>query len=143
MVAGDVQARGGHDGREARHQGSGLEVDGGGAVAKGLLEEDADPAIGEAKEPVVGQRRTQDVAAQGLAPALVVGVDVGRGVQRKAAEVGGEPPRGAQMCLGAVTWREDDGAFRSSMRTRAPTKPSGAQWPKPWRAPIRGFRYLQ
>jgi hypothetical protein len=62
-----------------------VEVDGDGAVTERLLEGDAHQAVGARQEPLVGQRRAQDVLKQGFAAALVEGSGARRGVQAEAA----------------------------------------------------------
>jgi hypothetical protein len=65
----------------ARH---GIHVHGDGPVGKRLLQDDADEAIGAVHPMLLGDGRTKDVAAEGLAPLLVHGVSAGRGVEGKA-----------------------------------------------------------
>jgi hypothetical protein len=94
VIADDVQPRGRNDGGEARHERQRRKRDGGGAIAVRFLERDGHAAVGQQGQPVVGERRAQDVAADRLAPALVVPVHVGLGVQRE--------PATAQPILGSI-----------------------------------------
>ena len=57
---------------------------------QGLLESDADEAIGARQEPIGGQRWAQDVLEEGFAAALVEGSRAGGGVQAEAGFAHGE-----------------------------------------------------
>jgi hypothetical protein len=69
---------------EAAEQGEGVEVDGDGAVAEGLLQRDADEAVGARQEPFGGNGGPQDVLEEGLAALVVLGTGAGGGVEGEA-----------------------------------------------------------
>ena len=64
-----------HEGSESGDEGERRKLDGGRAIGPGPLEFKVHVAVVEDAQVVVGERRTQDIAAQPLAAGLVVGGD--------------------------------------------------------------------
>src|SRR5436190_2093620 len=89
-ISGEVAARRRHDGGEPSDEGSGLQDDAGGAVGPGTLEVELNGSPWQDLEPVVGQGRTEDVAAQGFSAGLVVGGDASPSVEVEAAMQGAQ-----------------------------------------------------
>ena len=70
--------------------GEGVEVDGHGAVAEGLLQDDAHEAVGAWQEVLGGEGRAEDVLEEGFASLVVVGPCARGGVQAEAELADGE-----------------------------------------------------
>jgi hypothetical protein len=86
-----VWKRGGrHRRREPTEQGQGIEVDGDGDVGKGLLEGDADEPVGASRDALLGDGRSENVLAEGLAPERVEGSGARGRVQGEAVEARAE-----------------------------------------------------
>jgi hypothetical protein len=88
VVAHLVGARRWDQGDQALQQFERLEDDVGGAVAPTVLEPVEQAAVTQAREPLAGQRRTRDVAAQPLESPAVAGGHAHVGVQAQARDLG-------------------------------------------------------
>ena len=79
--------RRGNEGREFRNELEQQEADVGRAVAPAMTELIQDPAVGKARQPVHGDRRSRDVAAQALQPLAVAGGHGDVGMEARAGDV--------------------------------------------------------
>jgi hypothetical protein len=95
-VADEVEARGWDDGAEAGKQVVGLEQDGDGAVAPGLLEGVAELAARVELQAVEGDGRAAEVAAEALEAHAVPGVDGDGGVDVEAGDLADELVRAGE-----------------------------------------------
>ena len=96
-----------HESDESCEEAMRLEVDVRSACACGALEGEADAAIRELTDRIVGKRRSQQVPAHSFEPFAITAVDDGGGVQRHAEGGDLERPR----------WRgRDSDALRSRER---------------------------
>jgi hypothetical protein len=84
--------------RKPRDEGERRKVDGGRAIAPGPLEVEADSAVVEDAQPVVGVRRAQDAPAQPLPAGLVVGGDARGSLQVESAGLRAERALARRSC---------------------------------------------
>ena len=95
VIDQQIDRRAGRDGRELLQQLHGVEQQVGGAVPPGGLELEEDAAVGAQAQPVLGQRRAQQIAAQVFEAGAIVRGNPDIGVEIEAIELGlARPARG-------------------------------------------------
>jgi hypothetical protein len=87
-----VHPRRRHRGCKPTEQGQRIHLDGDGAVGEGTAQLDAHQAAGRELQPLLGDGRPEQVAKQGQATELVVGLDGGGGVLGEAHSVAASGP---------------------------------------------------
>ena len=109
-----MAARGRNKSRQPRNEGERLHLDGSGAVRPRLLEVQLHVPIVQDLQPVVGEGRAQDIAAQGQSAGLVVGGDTASAMQVEAVVLGAQGALGD----GAVVGVEHNAEGRRARRSR-------------------------
>ena len=100
-----------HRGREPGEQREGIHVHRGGAVAERPLQRDAHQLVGQQAQPLLRDRRAQNVLDELVLAGRVVGAHGGAGVQREAELGDRERPRDGDARLAA----QRDGLERGAL----------------------------